>query len=177
MPKRKRSEGALTQRQIRILLFGDPLGAAGRGFLNRDEELDAWMEHRAELMLEQAGSARPAAYLKFELTEEMPYWIMATCRVFQNGMSENFIANMEREPTLSADPPAHTEFATVESIKALGLPIADLEQLSREFGVACAWHLYRNRAREAAKYEGIGAALRSILRAELPILKAKPQEN
>jgi hypothetical protein len=171
-------QAKLTRRQIRILLVGHSAGMTGRGFISENEELNAWFKHRAAL-LDAAGSARPAAYFKFELCEQSPEWIRAAESLFRGGIyhARNVARLEEMNITLSGDQPPglNGEFETVESIRALERSLADLEQFTREFGHAQAWHAYRDRPELAAKYARIGAALRQVLRQSLPVLKVEKE--
>ncbi len=177
MPRRKRSEATLTQRQIQILLTGQS-SAAGRGFVG-GEDLEAWTRHR-ETLLAMTGSTRPHAYLKFELSEETPTWIEAALLLFRRKacFAECAEAAESNSPTMAADQPAELwkELETPEGIRALDPDLQDLERLLREFGYAEAWHRFRDRAQLAAKYSRIGAAIRQVLRESLTILKPKEQE-
>jgi hypothetical protein len=169
----------LTPRQIRILLVGHAAGAAGRGFLTEREELTAWMRHR-ETLLAAAGSARPAAYLKFELCQDTPQWIFSAEQFFyrEQAFAKSAPSAEHNEATMAGDQPAdlHAEFETAEKIRALALQVPYLERLLREFGFAQAWHAFRDRAALESKYARIGAALRQVLRESLTILKPK-EEN
>lgn len=166
----------LTPRQIRILLIGTSAGAAGRGFVSEDEELAAWNEHREVLLQQLGGADRPAAYFKFELSEDTPAWILQAECLFRDGLfTAESAASMEQISIMAPDQPAelHQEFSTPEKILDLGRPLPDLEKILREFGHAQAWHAYRGRPELAAKYDRIGAALRKVLRENLTMLKPK----
>lgn len=170
----------LTQRQIRILLVGHSAGATGRGFLNKDEEYQAWSRYRLTF-LKSSGSPRPAAYLKFELCEQTPRWISETEQLFRTGfLSAATIADLERTcETLSPEQPLelHAEFESSANIRGLNRSLSDLEVLVREFGHAQAWHVYRGRPELASKYSRIGAALREVLRESLTVLRFQHEEN
>jgi hypothetical protein len=170
----------LTPRQIRILLVGHSAGALGRGFVNESEELAAWFAHR-ETLLAGAGSARPYAYLKFELCEDVPQWIHTAESLFRRKPCfEQGAPNAETNaPTMAEDQPPELwkELETPASIRALEPDLQDLERLLREFGFAQAWHAFRGRPSLVEKYARIGAAIRAVLRDSLTILKPKAEEN
>ena len=170
----------LTPRQVRILLVGHSAGATGLGFVTPDEESAAWYAHR-DAFLTAVGSERPAAYFKFELSDNTPEWIDAAEKLFRSGLfkPEMIEAAEQNCMTLSADQPAdlHHELETVESIRSLSPPTTDLEKLAREFGQACAWHAFRERPELAQKYERIGRAIRAVLREDLQMLTVKAEER
>src|SRR5580658_9629543 len=94
----------LSDRQREILNFGKS-SLEGQGFVGPDAEQDAWDEHRLEL-LRAAGNARPAAYFKFELSENEPPWISNAEVLYRRGLAKD-AAIEETCITLSPCQPAH----------------------------------------------------------------------
>lgn len=160
----------LTPRQKSILLYGGSRGLAGRGFLNEGEELQAWCAHRAELLATAGSAGRPAAYFKFELGESTPYWIDDVHELFRRGVLK---APPRETASLAADQrdELHLEFSTVESIRAIGLPVPTLESICREMGQVLAYMKYRGRPALIEKYVRIHAAIRQVLRESLSPLR------
>ena len=164
----------LTPRQRSILMYGDSGGITGRGFLSADEELGAWMAHRAELLAAAGSAGRPAAYFKFELGETIPEWIGDLHVLFDRG----FLQAPRETATMAADQASdlHQEFASPESIRALQLPAPTLEGMAREFGLVVAHMRYLRRPALIEKYSGIHAALRTVLRETLvPLIPPKKE--
>jgi hypothetical protein len=155
--------GELTPRQKELLLYGQS-SLAGRGFVSGDEELDAWTGNRDSL-LAAVGSARPHGYFKFELCESTPRWVHEVVVLFARGLLEA----PHEIVALAADQPddLHQEFASPESIRAIGLPISSLEEICRETGHVIAYHAFCRRPALVAKYIRIGAAIREVLRETL----------
>jgi len=165
----KPNHGELTPRQRAILLYGDSQGIVGRGFLNEAEELGGWMGNRDVLLAAAGSSGRPAGYFRFELCEAEPEWIGDLQVLFDRGLLQAPRGNA----TLAADQPddLHAEFATVESIRALGLPAPTLESICREMGHVLGYMRYLRRPALIAKYQAIHAAIRQVLRVSLIPLK------
>jgi hypothetical protein len=178
--RRKPELQKLTARQRAILLTGDGQGLAGRGFIDEAETLASWAYHRDEL-LQECGTARPHAYVVYELSPDSPAWIDAVFWLFRSGAlgNEDRVRELERNETLSPDQPAdlHAAFLKPENIMAMGRSFQELEAMLREFGHAEAFHRWRQRESLAQKYATIGRNLRNLLRAAVIPYTLEPRQS
>ena len=162
----------LTRRQLQLLLTGTS-DQTGKGFVNEEEKRAAWFTHR-EALLQQCGGLRPHAYLVYELSSDEPEWIRTATELFSSGMfHQSAIQKMEQQcETMSPDqaPELYREFESVDGVLKLDPPFPVMEALVRECGHAEAWHRYRRRPELAAKYQRIGAALRTVLREKVKVV-------
>ncbi len=167
--KKKRDANRLTPRQREILLTGTS-NQTGRGFINEQETVGAWTEHRANLMRE-SGARRPHAYRRFEIETDRPPYVDHVQQLFNGGLfkPDELTWLEDRYITLSPDQPAslHKTFETVDGIRDLNLPTSALEKIAREFGMAEAFHRFRGRLALAERYKSLGGAIRKVLAGEL----------